>query len=204
MEHGCSKGAGECHCTAMVRAAAAALKITLVKRTLHSQTGCDSKELRRVLLSFAFWRLCPKVTLRNIPEYVALYKTVVSFKSKLANSMASPTVASLIAEVAKRGISPPRGASKATLLNILASKESSPSRPTKTLDELRNLVREREQGRQLLAWSSEECRTFLLKRKRVSELRTLAVESGILTSASASKLAGAVLVERLATNRRMC
>ena len=94
-----------------------------------------------MLLSFAFWRLCPKVTLRNISEYVALSKAVVSFKSKLANSMASPTVASLIAEVTKRGISPPRGASKATFLDILASKESPPSRPTKILDELRNLVR---------------------------------------------------------------
>ena len=149
------------------------------------------------------WRLCPKVTLRNIPEYVALYEAVVSFKSKLANGMASPTVASLVAEVTKRGISPPRGASKATLLTILASKESPPSQPTKTLDELRNLVREREQGRQVSAWPSEECRTFLLKRERVSELRTLAIESGILTSASASKLSGAVLVEMLAKNRRM-
>ena len=203
MIRGYAKGRGECHCTAMLRAAAGTLKLALVKKTFKRNASYDAKNLRHIVLSLAFWRLCPKVTSRNIPELVALKQAVGSFKSSIDTRKSSPSVATLNRELVQRGITPPRGASKETLLNLVATQQASPSRPTKTLDELRVLVREHEGGRKILAWTAEECRTFLLKRKSAEDLRNLGVESGILTSSSAIKLPKGLLIQRLAKHRRM-
>jgi len=75
--------------------------------------------------------------------------------------------------------------------------------PTKTLDELRTLVRAHERGRHIVAWSAEECRAFLLKRQHAKHSRSLSVQSGVLTRVSASVLSKDELVDRSAMNQRM-
>ena len=114
-----------------------------------------------------------------------------------------PTVESMRKELMERGITPPRGATKVTLLESLASNERPPLRPTKTLMELRVLVRRIESGRKVAYWTADECRSFLLKRKRLPELRVLAAESGMSIVSGAAKLSKEALVEKLAKNRRM-
>ena len=204
MVDGYPPGRRECHCTVMVRAAAAALDVTMREHPLKSSAGRDTKQLRDVALQLAYWRLSPKVTLRNIPECAAMKEVVQSLRSFVDSVMATPpTVESMRKELMERGITPPRGATKVTLLESLASNERPPLRPTKTLMELRVLVRRIESGRKVAYWTADECRSFLLKRKRLPELRVLAAESGMPIASGAAKLSKEALVEKLAKNRRM-
>ena len=203
MQRGYAKGCGECHCTAMLRAASVAVNVKLVKKKFKRNSLHVAGDLQDIVMHLAFWRLCPKVSSRNIPEFVALNEAVRCFKSEIDSCQPSPTVATLIRKVTRRGITPPRGASKETLLHILASKQAAPSRPTKTLDESRVLVHKHEGERKILAWSAEECRTFLSQRKSAPGLRKLGVESGIMTSSSALVWSKNTQIERLAKSRRM-
>ena len=169
MADGYPEGRRECHCTVMVRAAAAAVGITMKEHPLKGNAGSDTKQLRHVALQLAYWRLSPKVTQRNIPECIAMKEVIKSFKSYVDSvTAAAPTVATLRKELVERGFTPPRGASKVTLMELFASNERPPLRPTKTLNELRCLVRGYESGRKVLYWTAVECRGFLLKRKQAS------------------------------------
>ena len=102
MQRGYAKGCGECHCTAMLRAASVAVNVKLVKKKFKRNSLHVAGDLQDIVMHLAFWRLCPKVSSRNIPEFVALNEAVRCFKSEIDSCQPSPTVATLICKVIRR------------------------------------------------------------------------------------------------------
>ena len=179
-------GGSDCHAVYQTKCVARIINYDLQRlATTEVDMAGSKKEMHAILIAMAKHKLSPKVVTVCIPEWVALRSSmeVLLPKTKeLCGGVQDVMVLRKAARELGNRDSEVRLASRDKLVAIIAAGKVQKPRPL-SLARLRKLVREAGEQPQPDKytvggnWTSIQCRAFLLKRKKSSELRSLLPEN---------------------------